>query len=124
MVGVQIFILIILLPLLAALGHDAWLYYEGGMEVFKLTSAGFLWTNYSPETFTWAADNLNQEIWDMLNRILPYKAVYIAGVLPAVLCPVLLILYVFRLWPFDPDRDMYVSSPGHSVRTGVRPRRK
>ena len=123
MLGIQVFIIIILLPFLAALGHDAWLYYEGGMEAFKLTSAGFLWTHYHPDSFKWAAENLGQGVWDVLNWLLPQKAVYITSVLPAVFCPLLLILYVFRLWPFDPDRGVYVS-PGHRARTGVRDYRR
>ncbi len=121
MIGVQIFAILILLPLLAALGHDAYLYYENGMVVFKLTSVGFLWTTYSPDTFKWAVDTFDQNIWDVLNMILPQKAVYVSAVLPAVFYPVFLLLFLFGIWPFDSaDRDLY----GPRARAGHPPAAK
>lgn len=102
MSSVYAFIVVVTLPFLVALGHDIYLSYEtSGLQEFKLSSFGFIWTTYSSDSFKWAANNLEQIYWDVLNVILPWKATIITGILPAIVLPVLLVLRIMCLWPFQ-----------------------
>lgn len=68
-------------PLLAAIGHDVYLYSLNPDKAFELTAAGFLWTKYHPESYKQAIDMLPAENWETINQILTFKTVYIAAVI-------------------------------------------
>lgn len=87
-------LLIALLPALAALGHDLYLFYDNyGIDNIQgdaqqqvedkgafsfFASLGFIWTRYSPETYKMAAENMNEQSWALLSRFLTHKAVAVA----------------------------------------------
>lgn len=56
-------IFLLLIPVIAALGYDAYVYYENQEEGFKLSDLGWLWTTYSQDTHDQAFQQLGEESW-------------------------------------------------------------
>lgn len=83
-------------PLLAAIGHDIYLYQENTAKGFELTAAGFLWTKYHPESYRQAIDMLPAENWDMINQILTFKTVYIAAVISLFFYAIIIMTYSLK----------------------------
>jgi len=82
----RLFLFIILLPALAAIGHDGYLFYENQPEEgFRLASLGFIWTTYHLESYKQAVEMLEPDVWAYINEILAFPAVYVALALAAFL---------------------------------------
>lgn len=75
----RIFLFIMFLPLLAAVGHDLWLFYENQDRGFMMTSLGFLWTNYHEESFTQAVEMMDKDVWQYVNMLLAQKAIIVTA---------------------------------------------
>ncbi len=78
--GLLALLIFVSLPLLAALGHDAWLFYENQDKGFLFSEIGFLWTRYNPESFLSAREVMSPEDWAKLSTyILDQKTVVLTG---------------------------------------------
>ena len=55
-----------LIPLLAALGHDSYLYYENLNDGFRLTKVGFLMFRYIPDEFNEFRTMVDAKTWKIL----------------------------------------------------------
>ena len=91
--GVHLFMILVALPAIAALGHDIYLFYinhgldnipgdlersiqdKGPLSIFA--ALGFIWTQYDPESYKTVVESLDQETWDMLNSLLAQKALFV-----------------------------------------------
>lgn len=100
-------IFIVLLPALAALGHDAYLYYmnqdsaiyaEGELHRF-FASLGYIWTTYHPSSYQEVVRSVSKETWSVINMVLTQKAFFVGLVFAAV-------IYVlsFLSWFFGKER--------------------
>ncbi len=114
--GVHLFILLIALPALAALGHDIYLFYsdhgitsivadvnktiadKGPLSMFA--TLGFIWTQYHPESYKLAAQGLDQESWEVVNALLAQKAIFVSVVFAGFFYVPLLIMKTLGTWPF------------------------
>lgn len=96
---------LILIPLLASLGHDIYLFVNNGGSIDTLQQAaqttiegtegepgvktffaslGYIWTQYHPESYKWTAENVDQTTWSYINLLLKQKAVVVSAILAAV----------------------------------------
>ena len=64
--GVHLFMFVVALPALAALGHDAYLFYMNQDKGFELAALGFIWTKYEPESYRWTVEVTEPEVRDAL----------------------------------------------------------
>lgn len=92
---------IALLPALAALGHDIYLFViNNGVETppavitgnpddkgisSYFAALGFIWTHYHPESYKWVVENLDEGTWAYINLILAQKAVVVGLVFAAIM---------------------------------------
>lgn len=67
------------LPMLGALGHDAYLLYQNPDKGFEFSALGFIWTKYDPESYRMAIDMVSPETWENINYILTFKAFYVGA---------------------------------------------
>lgn len=53
--GITFILFLLLLPVMGALGHDAYLSYKDQdfSKPMMFSDFGYLWSNYEPETFRW-----------------------------------------------------------------------
>lgn len=91
---VQFFLFLVTLPLLAAIGHDLYFFYENPDQGFKLSALGFLWTQYSPESYQWVATNLSEGIWKLVTKILTFEAAIVTFAIAAFVYLLTFIGYV------------------------------
>lgn len=91
--GLSALLLIVTLPLLAAIGHDLYLFYENQFQgapvppagwMGYLSALGFIWTRYSPESYTWVAESTPTNVWAVLNALLTIKAVFVTAAFAAI----------------------------------------
>lgn len=76
--GVHLFMFVLALPALAALGHDIYLYYNNPDMGFKFAALGFIWTNYHPESYKWTVEQTQpMGYWDSINSLLAQKAFFV-----------------------------------------------
>lgn len=107
--NVILILFLLLAPAFAALGHDVYRIYEydqdkvlaGVLEIpwnkFEFSDLGWLWVHYHPESYDWAQASMNPAFWD--HAILPLleQPAVLAGLIPALLFVVwLLIVKIFR----------------------------
>lgn len=70
------------IPLLAAIGYDAYLNIHNNEQEIKLTAVGFVWMQNSPETFNQIRDYLDPQQYQLVNDyILEQKTILVTGVL-------------------------------------------
>lgn len=98
--GVHLFMFILALPALAALGHDAYLFYMNQDKGFELAAAGFIWTKYHPESYRWTVEATSPDYWPYINEILAQKAVLVGAAFAGFFYVILGILKVLGVWPF------------------------
>lgn len=85
--GITFILFLLLLPVMGALGHDAYLSYkeQDFSKPMMFSDLGYLWSNYEPETFQWMQKNVDQGTWEnYLNPLMEQTSFVIAAV-PAVL---------------------------------------
>ena len=116
MSGVRLFMFVVLLPALAALGHDIYLFYthegvnnvvadatqaiadKGAFTLFA--SLGYIWTQYDPENYKLIAQSLDEETWSALNTLLSYKAFFVGLAFAGFFYVLLGCLKLLSVWPF------------------------
>lgn len=97
---------ILSLPALAALGHDAYLAYNNThleiSERFYLSDLGWLWVNYSPETYNWVIENTDAVIWNgFIDPVLGHSAFYVLSAPVAIYLGIIFIMKIFGLGFFE-----------------------
>ena len=86
-------IFILLIPAIAALGYDAFVYYENQEEGFKLSDLGWLWTNYYPDSHDYAFQEVGKESWvKYVLPILKLKTVVAAVIFAALIFSIVLLI--------------------------------
>lgn len=101
--GISLLCFILVIPIFAVLGHDAYMSYhsEDFTKPMMLSNVGWLWSNYLPDSFQWVQDNVSKETW--LYRIVPLikiKSVIVAAIPALVTFTILILLRIFNLPPF------------------------
>lgn len=106
--GFIAFLFIVTLPLLAVLGHDAYLYYMNqqnnvpGGENFLFSDVGFLWNQYSPDTLAVMKGSFDPGNWEVFYLyVLKQQAAVIAGVFACFFYIMAFLFKLFRIWPFN-----------------------
>ncbi|MFP4314338.1 MAG: hypothetical protein ACLFR0_08435 [Alphaproteobacteria bacterium] len=95
MKGIHFFLLIVTLPALLILGHDVYLFYaDQGQPLnmnnaskiftedrpgrsFDFTALGFLWTNYSADSYHLMSESFEPAEWAAIQDLLKLKAFYV-----------------------------------------------
>ena len=101
------FLFLISIPLLVALGHDAYFYldnqYRGdGTQDFMLSDVGFLWDRYAPEGLKVTRESFDPAEWDLFYKyVLTQYAVVIAGFFAFFFYILTFLLKMLRVWPFN-----------------------
>ncbi len=114
--GVHLFMFVLALPALVALGHDAWLYYQNQDMGFQFAALGFIWTKYHPESYRWAVETTEPAgYWPYINEILAQKAVVVGAVFAGFFYVIFGILKALGVWPFNEETVQTFSG---SRRTG------
>lgn len=98
--ALKFFMFVVALPALIALGHDAWLFYENQERGFMLSTLGFAWTRYHPDSYKMMATALEPAQWEMLKALLAQKSLFIGLALAGVFYAVLFILKLAAIGPF------------------------
>jgi hypothetical protein len=76
--GIHFFMFLVALPAIAALGHDAYLYYINQPKPFDMAALGFIWTSYEPDSYKWVVEQTQPlGYWPYINWILAQKAVFV-----------------------------------------------
>ncbi|MGB4107447.1 MAG: hypothetical protein WBK55_06600 [Alphaproteobacteria bacterium] len=99
--GVHLFMFVLALPALAALGHDAYLYYLDQGMGFQFAALGFIWTKYHPESYRWTVEATSPDYWPYINEILAQKAVAVGAVFAGFFYVILGMLKILGVWPFN-----------------------
>lgn len=116
MSGVRLFMVLVLLPALAALGHDLYLFYtnegvdnvvsdatkifdEKGASSF-FAALGFIWTKYDVESFKAIAQSMDEQTWSYVNKVLAQKAVVVGLAFAGFWYVLLGLLRILGAWPF------------------------
>lgn len=100
--GVHFFIFLVALPALAALGHDAYLFYLNQDKGFEMAALGFIWTKYHPDSYRWTVEATEpMGYWPYINLILAQKAALVGAAFAGFFYVILLILKILGLWPFN-----------------------
>lgn len=111
----KIFILIMIIPFLSAVGHDVYLNYFSDSEKMRQIKSlqidpdkfipsdlGWVWHEYAPENMKTARTMVEPEIWkDQVDPILQTPSI-IVSMVPAFAGSVFLIIaFVLGVWPFS-----------------------
>jgi len=112
---------LISLPWIAALGHDAYLYFESQYngevgQDFMLSDVGFLWSKYAPDSMALMKQSFEPEQWRMLSKyILQQYAVVVAGIFSVFFYFVMLCLKLLHIWPFNDGGNVSTSRKNRKV---------
>lgn len=116
--GVHLFMIILLIPAIIALGHDIYLFTQNS-SVSKVTAAvqdqdegigsffadaGFVWTEYHPESYKQTVEAMEPEQWAKVNKILAHKAVLVALAFAGIFYVLLFLLKLLKVWPFREEK--------------------
>ncbi len=77
--NIGLFLFIVAIPILIALGHDLYLFYINMERGFMLSTPGFIWTQYHPESYKWIVEQTAPRWWPYINFVLGLKAVVVAA---------------------------------------------
>ena len=110
MKGIHFFLLIVTIPVVLALGHDLYLFYvaqdqqlsadliskiyteDRPARQFDFAALGFIWTNYSPDSYALMSESFEPDEWKNIQEFLKLPAVYVAAAF-AVLMYIVALLY-------------------------------
>ncbi len=97
---------ILALPALAVLGHDVYIAYNNtNLEVadrFYLSDLGWLWVNYSPDSYDWVVRSTDAVIWNsIVDPLLQKSALYVLGAPFAAFFIITVFMKIFGLGPFE-----------------------
>jgi hypothetical protein len=130
--GSTLLIFILAIPALAALGHDAYLFFQNGGTMDTLqaqvqtslagteepgvrsffATGGWIWTQYKPESYKWVAENTNKDTWAIINLILAQKAVLIGAAFAGFFYSLFILLRLVNVGPFRNQSRVHVSDKG------------
>ncbi len=127
MKGSSLFIFIVLLPAIIAFGHDIYLFTQdqnigavGDIQaaftendkgpLTFLASAGWIWTNYSPESYKTLAQGMEPEQWSTVNYILKQKAVFLGLFFAGFMIVLAFLLGLAKIGPFASERSKSIES--------------
>lgn len=112
--GVHFFMLLVLIPAIAAFGHDIYLFTQNssvdavpgalqedgeGIGHF-FADLGFIWTTYEPESYKQTVEAMEPEDWAIINKVLARKAVVVGLVFAGFFYVLLFLLKLLKVWPF------------------------
>jgi hypothetical protein len=120
--GVPLFMLIVAIPALVALGHDFYLFYthygienvqadvtqqieDKGATSFFAT-LGWIWTHYWPDSYKAIVEQTEPDIWTHINKILSMKAFFGGLVFAGFFYALIGLLKIFRVGPFK-DKKIF-----------------
>ncbi len=113
--GIKAFLIILLLPFLAGVGHDVYLNYfsddekikqakrlQINPEDFLASDLGWVWENYHPASMEMARDMVDPEKWQSdVDPILQLPAM-VVGIVPFMLGLIYSFLaFILGIWPFS-----------------------
>lgn len=113
--GAKILLFILLMPFLAALGHDVYQSYlsdddkikqvkrlKVDLDEFKPSDVGWIWQKYHKESMEMAYNSVEPEMWEKkVNPILQMPSMGV-GIVPFILgCVYLLLSFILGVWPFS-----------------------
>jgi len=111
---VKSFLFILLIPFFFALGHDVYLNYFSddtkiekikALEVepkgFNTTDFGWVWVNYSKESFDLTRNNVSTETWrNVVSPLLKMKTMLVGAIPYFIGLVYLLLAWIIGIWPF------------------------
>jgi hypothetical protein len=110
--GFGLLFIFVILPFLAALGHDCYLFYlNHETHGFKFASFGFIWTNYALESYKQTVTALDPETWRMIDGFLKYEATVVTG---GFMVLVFGLLFLARALGLTKDDSGAVHAPSRS----------
>lgn len=118
MSGVRSFMLLVSVPAMAALGHDAWLYYENQDKGFMFAALGFIWTRYHPDSYKWTVENL-PEYWPYINALLVQKAFFVGIAFAAFFYIILGLMRLVKVGPFSQADSGRFSGGGSKLKESL-----
>lgn len=99
----HLLLFLVIIPPIAAICHDLYLFYlaqdapqidadffdkllneERPARQFSFAAFGFLWLEYSPETYKTFKNGMEAENWEFFQQFLKLKAFYVTGILAAI----------------------------------------
>jgi hypothetical protein len=98
MKGVQLFIFIVSLPAIAAIGFDLFLIITDPKA--GLTTPGYVWTHVNKDSYIWVAKAVGPEIWPYISWVLAQKSSIVSVIFAMFFYLVLALLYIMDSWPF------------------------
>ncbi len=98
--GVTTLMFVVLIPALAVLGHDLYLYSLDQSRGFMLSTPGYMWTNYHKESYEWAVQNLDPGVWAAIDYLLAQKGLWLGVLFAGAIWLLIGLMKVFRLGPF------------------------
>lgn len=104
MTAIKLLCFFLILPALACLGHDGYVYYlntQAGKDLpFQLSDLGYLWVTYSPETFAVVKESVDAGTWYWVNLVLEQTGVFLFGGIAAIVYAILGVCWLLGVWPF------------------------
>lgn len=104
MTALKLLCFLLIVPALACLGHDAYIYYlntQKGLDIpFQLSDLGYLWVTYAPESFAAVKESFSPESWRWIDMILEQSGVVLFGGLSVLIYAVLGLCWLLGVWPF------------------------
>ncbi len=119
-------IILLLIPAMIALGHDAYLFYVNHaqgpapisldmiIEKFKFSALGFIWTTYDVESYKLAVSSMSEDDWSIIDHILTYKAFFVGLGFAALFIVPFSIMALFGKGPLSGSGNTIGSSPTKS----------
>jgi hypothetical protein len=101
--GVHLFMFIVALPALAAIGFDLYLFGQAQAEdpsaEFMMTTPGYILTHFHMDTYKWLVENTGEH-WPTVDSILAHKTFYVGLAFAGIWYALLLVLKILRVYPF------------------------
>lgn len=111
-----IFIILVLIPALVALGNDFYLFAELHLEKkpfsiallqkeFQFSALGFIWTHYDLASFKETVKSMPPEDWARIDKMLTFKAFYVGLTFAGIMTTLFFILGLAGVGPFAKDEE-------------------
>lgn len=128
--GVHLFMLVVAIPAIVALGHDIYLFtINYGFESLPnsilanekgagthFATLGFIWTEYNPESYKMVVKSVSSGTWAIIDLFLTQKAFVVGVFFAAFFYFVLAVLRGLKLWPFaDARKKVHSSGRGRDM---------
>lgn len=99
--ALSLLLFILVLPFLAALGHDLYISYGENQDYMNniatkemmFSDVGYLWTTYEPDSYNWVRGDLDEESWKtFVAPFLEQTTVIVTLIPPAILMVIMLLI--------------------------------